>query len=245
VATAARRAERVRRPVRADRGGASPRGGDARREPRSPCAERDPNDGEGLPFAGRATGTALQVGEDYPGAEVRWYPRCGEALDLHALGALACRGLLATDERDDERFFEALHADLAGLRKSLGTLAIEQREAFVQNWATERAEQDAPANVWTRRNLLHDRAGRGTTALDGLPAPLWQACVLWLLRMLTCVEGVGYCDDRTAAAPRDGDLLLPLAELRGLLALLDDALLRRAAPGERVTEALTAEEDDE
>ncbi len=210
-----------------------------------PCGERDPNDGEGLPFEGTATGASLKVGEDYAGAEVRWYPRCGEAVDLHALAMLLAHALLANDERSGPAFYEAILAETAELRGSLEKLPVGQREAFVQNWAAERAEQDAPAAVWTRRNLLHARAHRAETRLDGMPAMLWQACVLWLLRMLTNVEGFSYCVDRTAAAPRSEGLLLPLLELRGLLALLDDALWARRGPAARVLETLTAEDEEE
>jgi hypothetical protein len=208
----------------------------------SPMTERDPNDGDGLPFAGYVDGSPMKVGEQYDNCEVRWYPRFGEATDLHALGVLAIEALLSNDERNGELFRSALTADCDGLTKSCLTMPVEHREAWIGNWLGERCETDAPAAVWTRRNLLYTRASRAGTRLDAFPPALWQAAMTWELRMITTIPGFSYCDDRTMRAPRIENELLPLLELRGILALIDDHLFKRSQPGAAMRAELTPED---
>ena len=199
----------------------------------SPAPQRDPGDGEGLPFTGRVTGDSARFkkGGQFEDVESRWYPRFGEAVDLHAVGMLLFEALTAHDERSPQALREQLCPEVADLTKSCQALPIEQREQHVRNWITERCETDAPAALWTRRNLLYRRDARNATSLDGLSAALWKEIVVIGVRMTTRIAGFSYCDDRSRAAPRiDGDLLLPLVELRGLIALLDDAIFSRAAP---------------
>src|SRR5262249_36782267 len=56
----------------------------------APLPERDKNDGEGLPFSGVVKGTLdkFKAGEQFEKCECRWYPRFGQAVDLHAVGQL-------------------------------------------------------------------------------------------------------------------------------------------------------------
>ena len=56
----------------------------------APAAERNADDGEGLPFSGLASGevAALKRGQQIEGAQCRWYARFGEAVDLYAIGML-------------------------------------------------------------------------------------------------------------------------------------------------------------
>lgn len=207
----------------------------------SPLAERDPNDGEGLPMAGYAEDQPLKVGEEYKDCQVRWYPRFGQATDLHALGVLLLEALLATDERSGEAFRAALAAEREDLARSCQALPVEQREGFAKTWVAQRSDVDAPAALWSRRNLLYPRDARAATRLDAFPPPLWQATLVWCLRLITNIEGFSYCADRAQPAPRVGDVLLPLIELRGLIALLDDHLFTRTQPGDDVLSALDAE----
>lgn len=206
----------------------------------APSAERNPDDGEGLPFSGHATGriAVLKKGEQLTGVECRWYPRFGQAVDLHAVGMLMFESLLAHDERSVQSFREQMAAEIAELTTSCGGLPVEQRDDFARNWVTERCEADAPAAVWTRRNLLQRRDDRNATRLDAFGAVLWQEIMTLGLRLTTSIPGFSYCADRGCEAPRvGGGLLLPLVELRGLLALLDDQIFGRAAPGAAVRQA--------
>ncbi|RMF85942.1 MAG: hypothetical protein D6744_00505, partial [Planctomycetota bacterium] len=163
----------------------------------APCAERDPNDGEGLPFEGFAVGDKvadLKIGEQYEKREVRWYPRFDQAVDLHALGVLLLESLLAHDERTPEGFREALLADRDELTRSSATLSPEQREEHARRWLSQRSEADAPASLWTRRNLYYCRADRAATGLDAFGADLWQAVLMFGLRMITTIPGFSFCD---------------------------------------------------
>lgn len=200
----------------------------------APADQRDPDDGDGLPFHGRATGAAVagwKQGEQLDDVECRWYPRFGQAVDLHAVGVLMLEGLLAQDERGGRAFREALADQLAELSQILLATPIDQRDGQARNWLTERCEADAPAAIWSRRNLLQRRDDRNATRLDAFPAALWRAILLLGLRLTTGVPGFSFCNDRGCAAPRlDDETLLPLAELRGLIALLDDQLFGRTAP---------------
>ena len=209
----------------------------------APAAERNPDDGEGLPFSGHATGQikGLKKGEQFAGVECRWYPRFNQAVDLHAVGMLMFESLLSHDERSVQSFREQMAAEIAELTTSCRGLPIEQRDDFARNWVTERCEADAPAAVWTRRNLLQRRDDRNATRLDVFGAALWQEIMTFGLRLTTGISGFSYCADRGCAAPRVGSgLLLPLVELRGLLALLDDQIFGRAAPGAAVRQAFRA-----
>ncbi|MBU0618131.1 MAG: hypothetical protein KKI02_10475, partial [Planctomycetes bacterium] len=206
----------------------------------APAAQRSPDDGEGLPFSGQATGKikGLKKGEQITGVECRWYPRFNEAVDLHAVGMLLFQALLAHDERSVQSFREQMATEIAELTTSCCSLPIEQRDDHARNWVTERCEADAPAAVWTRRNLLHRRDDRNATRLDAFGAALWQEIMTFGLRLATSIPGFSYCADRGCAAPRvGGGLLLPLVELRGLLALLDDQIFGRTAPGAAVRDA--------
>ena len=210
----------------------------------SPAAQRNPDDGEGLPFTGRVLGdrASFKKGDQRDNVECRWYPRFGEAVDLHAVGMLLFEALTTHDERSPQALREQLAPELADLTKSCQTLPIEQREQHVRNWITERCETDAPAALWTRRNLLHRRDARNATTLDGLSAALWTEIVVLAVRMTTSIVGFSYCEDRSRVAPRvDGDLLLPLVELRGLIALLDDELFGRTAPAAATRQRVDSE----
>jgi hypothetical protein len=206
----------------------------------APAAERDPDDGEGLPFVGRATGniSGLKKGAQVDGVQCRWYPRFGEAVDLHAVGMLLFESLLSHDERSIQSFHQQMAGELAELTRTCHGLPVGQRDEHARNWVTERCEADAPAAVWTRRNLLYRRDHRNATRLDAFPAALWQEIMTFGLRLTTSLRGFSFCADRTCAAPRSAaGLLLPLVELRGLIALLDDQIFGRAAPGAAVRAA--------
>jgi hypothetical protein len=206
----------------------------------APAAERNPDDGEGLPFSGQAEGDirGLKKGEQVTGVECRWYPRFEQAVDLHAVGMLMFEALVAHDERSIQSFREQMAAEIGELTTSCRGLPVEQRDEYARNWVTERCEADAPAAVWTRRNLLQRRDDRNATRLDAFGAPLWQEIMTFGLRLTTGIPGFSYCADRGCAAPRvGGGLLLPLVELHGLLALLDDQIFGRTAPGAAVRAA--------
>jgi hypothetical protein len=207
----------------------------------SPAAQRNPDDGEGLPMSGRAVGSVVEMkqGAQFDGCTCRWYPRFGEAVDLHAFGVLLLEALLATDERPGPRLRETLHEERDELTRLCLGLEVEQREARAREWVAQRCDADSPSAVWTRRNLLYRRADRAATRLDALPPVLWHAIVAFGLRLSTAIPGFSFCENRAAAAPRlEGGLLMPLVELRGLLALLDDLMLGRAAADEALRAAL-------
>lgn len=210
----------------------------------TPAAQRDPDDGEGLPFSGFVTGEqgALEAGASFSGLQCRWYPRFGEAVDLHALGLMLLESLLSHDERGRSAFKDEIAAEIEVLRHSLGPLPIEQYESFVRTWVEERAEADSPAALWSRRNLLYRRPDRNDTRLDAFPPALWHAILTFALRLVTTVAGFSFCESRASAAPRvdPKGVPLPLLELRGLIALLDDQLLRRSAPGTVLCKAVEA-----
>jgi hypothetical protein len=210
----------------------------------TPLATRDPNDGEGLPFAGRVTGATdkLKVGEELAGVEVRWYARFGEAVDLHALGQILLETLLHTDQRPIDDFRRALQSERTEVTAAAMKLPLEQRAGFLQTWISDRAESDAPAAIWSRRNVFYRREHRNSTTLDAFPATLWSAVVGLVARMITFIPGFSFCDSRTAGAPRTADgALLPLLELRGLTALLEDHLLGRSGPEKAIRAAFEKE----
>lgn len=202
-----------------------------------PAPARDKNDGEGLPFTGRVTGklAAFKSGEQFDGCECRWYPRFGQAVDLHAVGMLLFETLLATDERPPAVYRSALLREREELIAGCSDVPVEQRDAAAREWIGQRALIDAPAAAWSRRNLLFRADDRGQTVPDGFPATLWLAIVAFGARMITALDGFSLCPNRAAAAPHlAGGTLLPLIELEGLIALLDDELFGRSAPGREV-----------
>lgn len=202
----------------------------------APAAERNPDDGEGLPFlAGSAFVSALTPGQTHERVEFRWYPRFGEAVDLCALGQLLLEALVCHDERS-LKGARAIFADERRLlAQSLRAVPREQREAVARQWIAERADADAPASLWSRRNVLYRKADRDVAKLDALTPPLWRAIVTYLLRLTTWVDGFSFCRTRAETAPRSAaGALLPLLEARGLIALLDDQLFGRSAPGEQI-----------
>ena len=207
----------------------------------SPAGQRDPNDGEGLPFSGRMRGQVdgLRKGDTVERIECRWYPRFGQATDLHAVGMLLFEGLLAHDERSIQSFREQLATEIAEVTTVCMGVPPEQREGQARAWLTERCETDAPAAIWTRRNLLYRRDDRNRTRLDSFAPALWQEIMTAALRMTTCIPGFSYCPDHACETPRlGGGFLLPLVEIRGLVALLDDQLVGRTAPAAGVREGI-------
>ncbi|MFQ5807202.1 MAG: hypothetical protein ACE5I3_12205, partial [Phycisphaerae bacterium] len=93
----------------------------------------------------------------------------------------------------------------------------------------------------TRRPRLARRAARTATRLDAVPPTVWQELMTFGLRLTTSIAGFSFCADRGCAAPRvSGGLLLPRVELRGLIALLDDQIFGRTAPGAAVRQAFEA-----
>jgi hypothetical protein len=208
----------------------------------SPLAERDKNDGSGLPFSGSITGSIekFKSGEQFDKCECRWLPRFGEAVDLHSLGQLGFETLFIHDGWKVDAYRDGSRKTREELHKVLRALPLEQREAAAKRFIGERCEVDAPNALWSRRNLLYREDERRASRLDALPAALWQAIVVALVRMTTHVPGFSYCADRAASAPRlAGGLLLPLTELRGLVALLDDVLFGRAVPASAVREQVS------
>ena len=215
--------------------------GDGWRAVLSPAGQRDPDDGEGLPFSGRMRGKVdgFRKSDTFERIECRWRPRFGEAVDLHAVGMLLFEGLLAHDERSLQSFREQLATETSELTTTCLSLPPEQRESQVRAWLTERCETDAPAAIWTRRNLFYRREDRNRARLDAFAPALWQEIMTAGLRMTTCIPGFSYCLDHACDAPRVGSgFLLPLVELRGLIALLDDQIFGRTAPAAGVREAV-------
>lgn len=208
----------------------------------APLAERDKNDGEGLPFAGTVGGSIdkFKTGEQFDGCECRWLPRFGEAVDLHAIGQLGLEALFLHDGWKADAYREAVRKERADLHKLLVPLPLEQREAAAKRFIGERCEVDAPNAVWSRRGLLQRKEDRAAARLDAFPPALWQSIITAIVRMITFAPGFSYCPDRTAAAPRvAGGLLLPLVELRGLIALLDDLIFSRRAPAAALRERVS------
>jgi hypothetical protein len=202
-----------------------------------PAAARDKNDGEGLPFSGRVTGklATFKSGEQFDGCECHWYPRFGQAVDLHAVGMLLFETLLATDERAPAAYRSALLREREELIAACSSVPVGQRDAAAREWIAQRALIDAPAAAWSRRNLLFRADERARTVPDGFPAALWLAILTFGVRMMTALDGFSLCPNRAAAAPRLADgPLLPLVELEGLIALLDDELFGRSAPGKDI-----------
>lgn len=201
----------------------------------SPLAARDKNDGAGLPFGGVFSGkvAALKTGEQADQVTMRWRPIYGQAVDLHAVGMLYFETLLWHEQWTTLGFRDALLKERADLAKVCLALPIEQREGAFQKWVAERSEVDAPAALWSRRNLFERREDRNATRLDAFPPLLWQAIVALGVRMISSIPGVSFCENRAADAPRGpSGLLLPLAEMRGLIALLDDILFGRVGASE-------------
>lgn len=208
-----------------------------------PADQRDPDDGEGLPFVGQVTGqiTAFEAGGQFDGCTCRWLPRFGEAVDLNALGMLLFETLLGQDERAGARLREVVATERAELTQACLAVEPEQREGQASEWIAARCESDSPGAVWSRRNLLYNREARAAIPLDPLPAELWRAVIAYGFRLATAIPGFSYCDARDRAAPRTtAGQLLPLVELRGLIALLDDLIFGRAVPGATLLNTLRA-----
>lgn len=208
----------------------------------APHAVRDPADGEGIPLSGRVTGPALgawKAEAQLTDCRFRWFPRFGEATDLYALGLLALEALLRDDELHGAALRGILESQLRELRNLLVTARPEQREEVARGWIATNAAVDTPGSPWSRRRLAYAKASRASSRLEGLPVGLWQAVLTCVLRMVTMIEGFGYCADRACDVPRlAGGTPLPLAELRGILAMIDDVLFHRAAAVERLRETL-------
>lgn len=207
----------------------------------APAAERNPDDGEGLPLHGRVRGAkdAFKPGGQIDGCTCAWYPRFEQAVDLHAVGMLALELLLSHDERTGGAFHELISREREELTRHCLGVPVEQRNDRARTWLGERCEVDSPTEAWSRRNLLHRRADRNATRLDAFPPALWHAILTWCARMTTAIPGFSYCADRSLPAPHIGDALpLPAVELRGLLAMLDDQIFGRSAPAAAVREAL-------
>lgn len=204
--------------------------GDGWRATLAPTGTHDPNDGDGLALTGRVIGNvgALKPQSDVGAARYRWYPRFGQACDLYALGVLLLDALLAHDERPSPRYREQLRAERAEFTSACMAVEAENRGTQARSWIAARCEDDAPASLWSRRGLCYRRQERSAARLDGFPPLLWQAVIEVALRATTFVPGFSYAIDRAADAPRSGESSLPLLELRGLLALMDDVILGRA-----------------
>ncbi|HBU29801.1 MAG TPA: hypothetical protein DEB56_09540 [Thiobacillus sp.] len=197
----------------------------------SPAPTHDPDDGEGLPFVGLATGNVgkLKDGEQIHEFSYVRRPRFGEACDLYAVGMLLFESLLSHDERPLDRLRQAILTDLEELTGACLAVEPERRGLAAVEWITARCENDTPGAIWSRRNLLYRREERAASRLDGFPPRLWQAIIALGLRLTTTIPGFSFCDDRASDAPRlAGRHLVPLAEARGLVAMLDDLIFGRS-----------------
>ncbi|MFH1746318.1 MAG: hypothetical protein ABIG44_04665 [Planctomycetota bacterium] len=213
----------------------------------TPAEEQNPDDGAGLGVVGTVHGdiSGLKEGEAQDRCTCRWYPWFNEAVDLHVVGMLLFDTLLTVDEREEVRLHGALAAERKELTNACQAVPLEQREQQARTWIAGRCDSDAPAAVWSRRNLLFRREDRASTVLDALTAELWQAVVTYGLRLMTMIPGFSFCPDRTAAAPRTtGGQLLPLVELRGLIALLDDHILQRTTMAQTLRATLRGAEEE-
>jgi hypothetical protein len=198
----------------------------------APAAEHDPDDGAGLPFVGRVEGrvASIKKGEQLPDCGYRWYPRFGEACDLHALGMLLFQVMLSHDDRGPDRLIEAVLAEREELQERCARVEEVNRRHEAQSWIAARCESDAPAALWSRRNVLQRREDRASARLDSFPPLLFRAVIALGFRMITAIRGFSFCPDRAHDVPRAaGGQVLPLLEMRGLLALYDDILFARAA----------------
>ena len=206
-----------------------------------PAPEHDPDDGEGLPFIGRATGKVggLQATSQIEGSLCVWYPFFGEAVDLHALGMLLFEMLISHDERNTTRLRDEILAEREELTSACLAVPAKQRDDQARGWIAARCDVDTPAALWSRRKLLYDGDERASAQLDGFPTNLWKAIVTFGFRTITSIPGFSFCPDRSYPAPRTtGGGLLPLVELRGLISFLDDLIFGRATPGESLRATL-------
>ena len=198
----------------------------------APAAEHNPDDGEGLPFIGKATGNIALLANDesIENCPYVWYPRFGEAVDLHALGMLLFETLLANDERVADRLRETFSAERQELHNACLAVEEEQRNHEALAWVAGRCESDAPAAVWSRRNVISLRDDRAAVRLDAFPPLLWQSLITLGFRMITAIPGFSFCPSRDYDVPRtQGGLVVPLLELRGQIAMFDDIIFGRAA----------------
>ncbi|TWT44615.1 hypothetical protein RAS1_10300 [Phycisphaerae bacterium RAS1] len=206
-----------------------------------PTGVHNPDDGAGAAVRGLVQGdvAAVKAGQPFRGCAMRWYPLFHEATDLLAFGALLIETLVGTDERLGPAFRGALAAGRTELTSACLSVPAEQREAKARAWITGVCTNDSSGDIWSRRNLLYRRESRSAAHLNALPGLLWQALVTYCLRLATSIPGFSYCDHRALPAPRMADgQLVPLLELRGLIALLDDQLFGRSQPAEWVRETL-------
>lgn len=207
----------------------------------APLAERDKNDGSGLPMTGVVKGTVdrWKTGEQFDRCECRWLPRFGQAVDLHAAGLLLFETMFVHDGFRSDAYRAAFARERDELHRLLRGVPRDQREGTARRLLADRSEIDSPNALWSRRNLLFRGDERRTSRLDAFPPALWQSIITVGARMTTYVDGFSYCPDRSAAAPRlPSGMLLPLVELRGLLALLDDLLFGRSTPGTVIRDQL-------
>lgn len=208
----------------------------------TPSTSRDAGDGDALRVSGRITGpraAECKTGITLDDATVCWFPRFGEACDLHAFGMLLAEMLFSTDERDGPAARRAAADSRDELMDALRALPTEKRGEEAWRWIAARAAIDAPGALWSRRNLLETREARAAAKLDVLPLGLWQAVVGLAVRCLWGIPGFGYCAGRAERVPRIAGVgATPRVELEGLVALLDDQLFGRTVPSARVREML-------
>ncbi len=198
-------------------------------------------DGNSIALAGIAYGDGgkLRSGETISGCTARWYPRFGEAVDLHALGLLLLETLLATDERPTARLRPLVAEQLDELARRLAALPADQREQSAGVWIAQHCDEDVPSSIWTRRNLLYRAADRNATRLDAFPPRLWHAVITFAVRLASQIEGFSFCASRARDCERGpGETPLPLLELRGLTALVEDRLFGRDEAARRVRSIL-------
>ncbi|MDX2200527.1 MAG: hypothetical protein SF069_16350 [Phycisphaerae bacterium] len=172
----------------------------------------------------------LQRPGEIANCTVRWHPRLGEAVDLFAVGVRMLDCLLMNDARD----LALLRRGGAELRAALQAQCAPLATADARAATFERLLDAALAgcsadDLWSARAVHGDRAARAVADAGPLAFRYWRAACAMGLRLSTLVADVSYCPHRAADAPRAaGGTLLPLVELRGLMSLLEDALLHRS-----------------
>ncbi len=201
----------------------------------TPTGVRNPDDGTGgVAVTGRLydAWAKLQRPGEIANCTLRWHPRLGEAADLFAIGVRMLDCLLMNDARD----LALLRRGVAELRAALQAQCAPLANPAARAATFERLLDAALAgcsadDLWSARAVHGDRTARAAADAGPLAFRYWRAACAMGLRLSTLVADVSYCPHRAADAPRARDgALLPLVELRGLLSLLEDALLRRS-PG--------------
>ncbi len=174
----------------------------------------------------------------------RWTARFGHFADLYAVGLSLFEALLATDERSGVAMRDAIIEDVQDLVRVCRQAPTDQRGSALDAWIVARCSRDEPAERWTRRNLLHERDARASTDLSAFPAMVWQAICAFGFRLMVALPGVGFCADRAQDVARtESGTSVPLLELRGLIALLDDLVFRRRSPGGALAQLLAPPEE--